>query len=208
MLCIHPAPREITRIWENKSSGQNINSGPFRAHLTSYALLILCTPRPMTSATVFEHLTFDRITFDHLGTFGGPVLLGGQLHALTCHHVVFDGTIYSENRPVPEKDFEKNLYVPSQRKYDDYIRAREAHICMSRLPGRDWRFSTAATPPSLAWPMSTSPLWRMRRAPSLLPPLWHRLPSPRAIRFDPSPHLRRVVLMNEATELSMPSLSS
>jgi hypothetical protein len=79
---------------------------------------------------------------------------------------------------------------------------------MSRLPGRDWRFSTAATPPSLAWPMSTSPLWMMRRAPYLLPPLWHRLPSPRAIRFDPSPHLRRVVLMNEATELSMPSLSS
>jgi hypothetical protein len=79
----------------------------------------------MTSATVFEHLTFDHITFDHLGTFGGPVLLGGQLYALTCHQVVFDGTIYSENRPVPEKDFEKNLYVPSQRKYDDYIRARE-----------------------------------------------------------------------------------
>jgi hypothetical protein len=114
MLCIHPAPREITRIWENKSSDQNINSGPFRAHLTSYALLILCTPPQMTSATVFEHLTFDYITFDHLGTFGGPVLLGGQLYALTCHHVVFDGTIYSENRLVPEKDFEKNLYVPSQ----------------------------------------------------------------------------------------------
>jgi hypothetical protein len=59
-------------------------------------------------------------------------LLSGEQYALTCHHVIFDGKTYPEHMPVPEKDFEKKVYVPSRLEYDDYIRARKADVEAAR----------------------------------------------------------------------------
>ncbi|KAA8905889.1 hypothetical protein FN846DRAFT_949699 [Sphaerosporella brunnea] len=55
------------------------------------------------------------------GTYGGPILLGGELYALTCHHVVFDQHRYPESRPVPCGELEKAVYSPSFRNYPAYL---------------------------------------------------------------------------------------
>jgi hypothetical protein len=45
---------------------------------------------------------------------------------------------YPEHRPVPGKDIEKKVYVPSRRKYDYYKKLARRR---SKRLERDWRFS-------------------------------------------------------------------
>jgi hypothetical protein len=54
------------------------------------------------------------------GTYGGPIMLGGELYALTYDHVVFNWRKYSESHPVPSNELEKAIY-PFVR---TYIRTR------------------------------------------------------------------------------------
>jgi hypothetical protein len=62
------------------------------------------------------------------GTYGGPIRLGGELYALTCHHVIYDDKVYPELRQIPEGEIEKRTYIPSHRKYEMVLAKRQEDV--------------------------------------------------------------------------------
>jgi hypothetical protein len=62
------------------------------------------------------------------GTYGGPIHLGGELYALTCHHVIYDENVYPELRKIPEGELEKSTYIPSRRKYEMVAAKRQEDV--------------------------------------------------------------------------------
>jgi hypothetical protein len=62
------------------------------------------------------------------GTYGGPILLGGEYYALTCHHVVYNSAVYPELKEIPDGEREKSIYVPSRRKWELFLEKAQGEI--------------------------------------------------------------------------------